>query len=452
MNDQDNRHRVVIIGGGFAGLFAVRALGRAPVQVTLIDKAQHHLFQPLLYQCSTGILSEGKISAPLRDLLRRHRNVEFMLAEVTGIDPERRAVLAVRPGGQNIEFGYDYLIVAAGVQQSYFGHDEFARYAPGMKTIEDALVIRRRVFGAFEMAESASDPAERTRWLTFALVGAGPTGVELAGQIREVATKTLRSEYRHINPEDARVLLFDGGAAPLAPFGPKLSAKAAATLDRLGVEQHMHAIVTQIDATGLSVRAEDGTQTRYEAATVLWTAGIAAPPVAAAVAAATGAKQDRAGRIEVGPDLSIPGHPEIMVTGDVMSLNKLPGVAEVAMQTGLYAGRKVAHLARGQSFDKPFRYRDLGSAAYISRGRAVVSVGRLQFAGFPGWVVWLFIHIGFLTGYRNRFGAVLSWWFAFTRDLRRERTFTTKQVGIMRDVYEGLPASAAAPDAEPRRD
>jgi NADH:quinone reductase (non-electrogenic) len=452
MSDQDNRHRVVIIGGGFAGLFAIRALGRAPVQVTLIDKAQHHLFQPLLYQCSTGILSEGKISAPLRDLLRRHRNAEFMLAEVTGIDPERRAVLAVRPGGQDIEFGYDYLIVATGVQQSYFGHDEFARYAPGMKTIEDALVIRRRVFGAFEMAESATDPAEQARWLTFALVGAGPTGVELAGQIREVAAKTLRREYRRINPEDARVLLFDGGAAPLAPFGPKLSAKAAAALDRLGVEQHMHAIVTGIDATGLNVRAEDGSQTRYEAATVLWTAGVAAPPVAAAVARATGAKQDRAGRIEVGPDLSIPGHPEIMVTGDVMSLNKLPGVAEVAMQTGLYAGRKIAHLARGQSFGKPFRYRDLGSAAYISRGRAVVSVGKLQFAGFPGWVVWLFIHIGFLTGYRNRFGALLSWWFAFTRDLRRERTFTTRQVGIVSDVYAELPTSAVAPDAEPRRD
>ena len=452
MNDQGNRRRVVIIGGGFAGLFAVRALRRAPVQVTLIDKAQHHLFQPLLYQCSTGILSEGKIAAPLRDLLRRHRNAEFMLAEVTGIDPERRVVLARRPLGEQQEFGYDYLIVAAGVQQSYFGHDEFARYAPGMKTIEDALVIRRRVFGAFEMAESATDPAEQARWLTFALVGAGPTGVELAGQIREVATKTLRREYRRINPGDARVLLFDGGAVPLAPFGPKLSAKAAATLDRLGVEQHMHSIVTGIDGTGLSVRAEDGSVTRYEAGTVLWTAGVAAPPAAAAIAAATGAKQDRAGRIEVGPDLSIPGHPEIMVTGDVMSLNKLPGVAEVAMQTGLYAGRRIAHLARGQSFDKRFRYRDLGSAAYLCRGRAVVSVGRLQFAGFAGWVVWLFIHIGFLTGYRNRLGAVLSWWFAFTRDLRRERTFTTRQVGIIGDVYAAPAAPAAAPSAEPPHD
>ncbi len=227
MNDQDNQGRVVIIGGGFGGLFAARALRRAPVQVTLIDRAQHHLFQPLLYQCATGILSEGKISAPLRELMRKHRNVECVLAEVTGIDPVRRQVLARRPLGGQAEFGYDYLIVAAGVRQSYFGHDEFARFAPGMKSISDALLIRRRVFGAFEMAETAEDPEERRRWLTFALVGAGPTGVELAGQIREVASKTLREEYRRIKPEDARVLLFDGGSAPLAPFGPKLSAKAA---------------------------------------------------------------------------------------------------------------------------------------------------------------------------------------------------------------------------------
>ncbi len=438
--------RVVIIGGGFAGLFAARMLRRAPVRVTLIDRAQHHLFQPLLYQCATGILSEGKIAAPLRDVLKRHQNVECVLAEVTGIDPAQRKVRAARPLGQTIEFGYDYLIVAAGVEQSYFGHDEYAAFAPGMKSIEDALVIRRRVFGAFEMAETATDPAERRQWLTFALVGAGPTGVELAGQIREVATKTLRAEFRHIKPEDARVLLFDGGAEPLAPFGPKLSAKAARTLDRLGVEQHMHSVVTGVDGTGLSVRAADGTVTRYDAGTVLWTAGVAAPPVAAAIAQATGAKQDRAGRIEVGPDLSIPGHPEILVTGDVMSLNKLPGVAEVAMQSGLYAGRRIRRELAGQPDGKPFRYRDLGSAAYICRGRAVVSVGRLQFAGFLGWVVWLFIHIGFLTGYRNRVGAVLSWWFAFTRDLRRERTFTTREVGRAPDVYQ-QPSAQAGPQA-----
>src|SRR5947207_7020876 len=215
--------KVVIIGGGFAGLFAARAVSRAPVQVTLLDRAEHHLFQPLLYQCATGILSEGKIAVPLRELLRKHRNVEFLIAEVTGVDAARRRVQARRPFGEPIELGYDYLILAAGVRQSYFGHDEYAAFAPGMKTIEDAMKIRRRVFGAFELAESTDDPAERSRWLTFALVGAGPTGVELAGQIRDVATKTLRREYRHIKPEDARVLLFDGGDAPLAPFGLELA-------------------------------------------------------------------------------------------------------------------------------------------------------------------------------------------------------------------------------------
>jgi NADH dehydrogenase len=440
--------RVVIVGGGFAGLFAARMLARAPVEVTLLDRAEHHLFQPMLYQCATGILSEGKIAAPLRQLLAKHRNIEFVVAEATGIDAERQRVLARRPLGKQVEFGYDYLILAAGVRQSYFGHDEYAPIAPGMKTIEDALKIRRRVFGAFEMAETADDPAERARWLTFALVGAGPTGVELAGQIREVATKTLRREYRHIKPEDARVLLFDGGTAPLAMFGPKLSALAARDLSKLGVELHMGSIVTHVDPYGLEVKDHDGNVTRHVCGNVLWTAGVEAPPLATAVAKATGAQQDRAGRIVVGKDLSIPGHPEILVTGDVMSLDKLPGVAEVAMQTGLYAGRKVAHLAREQDFDKPFRYHDLGSAAYISRGKAVVSAFKLNFGGFLGWWVWLFIHIGFLTGYRNRVGAVLGWWFAFTRDLRRERTFTIDDMPVATGPYgvsQPAPGNPAAP-------
>jgi NADH:quinone reductase (non-electrogenic) len=433
MNQPDRR--VVIVGGGFAGLFAVRALGRAPVQVTLIDRAEHHLFQPMLYQCATGIMSEGKIAYPLRELLRKHDNVEFVLAEVTGIDAAGRRVLARRPLGRQIEFGYDYLILAAGVRQSYFGHYEYAPIAPGMKTIEDAMKIRRRIFGAFEMAESADDPAERARWLTFALVGAGPTGVELAGQIREVATKTLRREYRHIKPEDARVLLFDGGDAPLAMFGPKLSAMAARQLGQLGVELHMGSIVTHVDAGGLQVKDHDGKLTTYDTWNVLWTAGVEAPPLAAAVAKATGAEQDRAGRLVCGQDLSLPGHPDILVTGDMMSLDKLPGVAEVAMQTGLYAGRKIRQEAQGNTYDKPFKYHDLGSAAYISRGKAVVSAFKMHFGGFPGWVVWLFIHIGFLTGFRNRIGALFSWWFAFTRDLRRERTFTLDDMPLEAGAY-----------------
>jgi NADH:ubiquinone reductase (H+-translocating) len=435
MADSSGRRRVVIVGGGFAGLFAARALGRAPVQVTLIDRAEHHLFQPLLYQCATGILSEGKIAAPLRELLKKHRNVEFVLAEVAGLDAAGRKVLVRRPLGERVEFAYDYLILAAGVRQSYFGHDEYADFAPGMKSIEDALKIRRRVFGAFELAESATDPAERQRWLTFALVGAGPTGVELAGQIRELATKTLREEYRHIKPEDARVMLFDGGEAPLATFGPKLSGLAARDLGKLGVELHMGSIVTEADLGSIQVKDHDGNVTRHEVGTILWTAGVAAPPLAQAVAKATGAEQDRAGRLLCGKDLSLPGHPEILVAGDLMCLDKLPGVAEVAMQTGLYAARKISHLARGEGYDKPFRYHDLGSAAYISRGRAVVSAFKLNFGGFLGWWVWLFIHIGFLTGYRNRVGAVLGWWFAFTRDLRRERAFTLDDTPVPSGVY-----------------
>jgi NADH dehydrogenase len=456
MTDGSGRHKVVIVGGGFAGLFAARMLKRANVSVTLIDRNQYHTFQPLLYQCATGILSEGKIAAPLRDVLKKHKNLDCVMAEVVDVDAERRRVIALRVGGEQIEFPYDYLIIAAGVRTGYFGHDELAHWAPGMKTIGDALNIRRRVFGAFEMAETASSPEERRRWLTFALVGGGPTGVELAGQIRELATKTLRAEYRNIQPEEARVLLFDGGSAPLATFGPKLSAKVAQTLQKLGVELHMHSIVTNVSFGAIQVRSPDGSTTSYDTGTVLWAAGVEAPPLAAAVAKATGAKCDRAGRIMVEENCTIPGHPEIYVVGDMMSLRQLPGVAEVAMQSGLYAGHHVNEQIAGKPTDKPFTYRDLGSAAYLSRGKAVVSAGPLKTSGFLGWWVWLFIHIGFLTGYRNRVGAVLSWWFAFTRDLRRERTFTTEYIDTLRNIYTSTPplfenVSTAPPDANPSR-
>jgi NADH dehydrogenase len=440
-------HRVVIVGGGFGGLFAARALRRSDVAITLVDRAQHHLFQPLLYQVATGILSEGQIAAPLRDVLKRHRNVECLLADVVDVYATARQVVAQRPGGERVTLPYDDLIVAAGLRQSYFGHDEFARWAPGMKTIADALAIRRRVFGAFELAETASDPDEQRRWLTFAVVGAGPTGVELAGQIRELATRTLRAEFRRIRPEDARVLLFDGGNAPLASFGPALSAKAAKALHDLGVELQLGSIVTGVDGEGLEVRDKAGTTVRHEAGTVLWAAGVEAPPVAEALAKATGAEQDRAGRIQVEPDLTIPGHPEISVVGDLMSLDKLPGVAEVAMQTGLYAGRRIRHRIGDGKKLAPFRYYDLGSAAYLSRGNAVVSAGPLKFAGFAGWLGWLLIHIAFLTGYRNRAGAILTWAAAFARDARRERTFTTQQIERLRDVYDTPPEKDRPTDA-----
>ena len=436
---QTGRRRVVIVGGGFAGLYAARALRRADVSVTLIDRAQHHLFQPLLYQCATGILSEGEIAIPLRDLLKRHKNVDCVLAEVVGFDAAGHRVIARRVGGDRLEYGYDDLIVAAGVQQSYFGHPEYAAWAPGMKSLADALDIRRRVYAAFELADSATDPAQRRSWLTFALVGGGPTGVELAGQIRELATKTLRSEYRNIKPEDARVLLFDGGSAPLASFGPKLASRAEAILRTLGVELHMGTRVTQVGQGWLEVRDQAGQQARHDAGTVLWTAGVEAPPVAQALARATGAKQDRSGRILVEQDLTIPGHPEISVLGDVMSLDQLPGVAEVAIQSGHYAGHRIRVRASGGAGEggtvMPFRYRDLGSAAYISRGRAVVSAGPLRTGGFIAWWVWLFIHIATLTGFRNRLWAVLIWWLAFTKDSRPERAFTVADMKDFGDAY-----------------
>jgi NADH dehydrogenase len=428
--------RVVIIGGGFAGLFAARGFRHSPVQVTLLDRTAHHLFQPLLYQCSTGVLSEGQIAVPLRSVLRRYRNVECVLADVTDVDVEGRKVIGRRPLGTPIEIPYDDLIVAAGVQQSYFGHDEYARFAPGMKTLSDAIMIRRRVFGAFEMAQTATNPEERRRWLTFALVGAGPTGVELAGQLHELATLTLQDQFRHIDPNETRVLLFDGGKEPLAPFGPKLAARAAKSLTGMGVELHMGSIVTGIDANGLEAKGPDGTTKRYDAATVLWTAGVAAPPLAGQLAKATGAEQDRAGRIKVLPDLTLPGHPEISVVGDMMSLEKLPGVAEVAMQTGFYAAHRIKHEVEHRAAkQKPFRYYDLGSAAYISRGRAVVSVKRFHASGFVGWLAWLGIHLAFLTSFRNRLGAILTWGLAFSRESRRERAFIMMQVVPGRDLY-----------------
>lgn len=425
MEDHLTPRRLVIIGGGFAGLFAARALRRAPVAVTMVDRRAHHLFQPLLYQCAAGILSEGQIAQPLRAVLRRHPNVRCLLADATDVDVKAKLVHARRPEGGSVAVPYDDLIVAVGMRQSYFGHDEFAAHAPGMKTLNDALEIRRRLYRAFEMAESAADAEERRQWLTFALVGGGPTGVELAGQIREIAGHTLDREFRTIDPLQARVLLFEGSDKVLGPFGEPLAGRAARTLRGLGVELHLGTRVTDLDAHGLTVQDRDGTTTRYDARTVLWTAGVEAPPIAGALARATGAAQDRSGRIAVEPDLTIPGHPEIRVAGDAMALDHLPGLAEVAMQSGAYAGRALRHSVEGRTRKpKPFTYVDLGSAAYICRGRAVVKAGPLHLSGGLGWLAWLFIHIAFLTGFRSRLGAVLSWSVSFASGARRERAFT----------------------------
>jgi NADH dehydrogenase len=424
----ESRHRVVVIGGGFGGLPACRYLGREPIDVTVVDRRGHHLFQPLLYQVATGILSTGQIAPSLRHVLRSHKNVRVELGEVTGFDLDRRVVHATRAAFGAMEFSYDSLIVSTGVTQSYFGHDELALYAPGMKTIDDALELRRRIFGAFEMAESIADPDEQRRWLTVVVVGAGPTGVELAGQVRELATRSLRGEFRSFDPASVRVLLLDGGTEPLRAFGDRLSGKASAMLGRLGVELRMGARVTDIDQHGVEVQTSEGTE-RIEARTVVWAAGVQASPLAALLAESTGAETDHMGRVAVLPDLTLPGHPEVFCVGDMTTLDQLPGVAEVAMQGSLHAAATISRRLRGDEEAKPFKYRDLGSVATIGRFRAIASVGRLRLSGFPGWVVWLFVHLAFLNGFANRFSTLWRWLRAMVGRARPERDFSVGHTG-----------------------
>src|SRR3954452_13402432 len=367
------RHRVVVVGGGFGGLFATRLLKRAPVDVTLVDRVNHHLFQPLLYQVATGILSEGQIAPPIRNVLRRQRNTRVELASVIGFDLGARTVTALRADGSQFEIPYDSLIVAAGAGQSYFGHDEFSRWAPGMKTIDDALELRARILGAFELAALETDPERRHAWLTFAVVGGGPTGVEIAGQIAELAHRVLPRDFHDIDPTSAKVRLFDGGKEILAGFGENLSAKGAKELERQGVEIHTQSIVTKVDRHGIEVKGADGEVSRVTAQTKVWAAGVQASPLAKMLALACGIECVRGGRIPVLPDCTLPGHPEVFAIGDMMALDDLPGVAEVAMQQGIYASQTIKARLRGAHDRKPCRYRDLGSMATISRFRAVVS-------------------------------------------------------------------------------
>jgi NADH:quinone reductase (non-electrogenic) len=423
------RHRVVIVGGGFGGLLAARLLGRKPVDVTLLDRRNHHLFQPLLYQVATGMLSPGQVAPPLRYILRNNKNITVEIAEVTGFDLDRRVVHATSPASlYALEFPYDSLIVAAGANQSYFGHDEMAQFAPGMKTIDDARELRRRIFGAFEMAELATDPGERARWLTIVIVGAGPTGVELAGQVRELAVRCLRGEFRNFDPATIRVLLLDGGKEPLATFGHRLSGAASDELRRLGVELRMGARVVGVDTFGVDVLDAAGTTSRIDAYTAIWAAGVQASPLAGMLAEASGADVDRAGRIAVLPDLTIPGHPEVFAVGDMTTLDKLPGVAEVAMQGGLHAANTISRRLKGED-GVPFKYRDLGSVATIGRFRAIASVRKMRFSGFPGWVIWFFVHLAFLTGFGDRITTMLRWLRSMIGRGRAEREFSIARTG-----------------------
>jgi NADH dehydrogenase len=429
------RPKVLVIGGGFGGLFCARRLGRVDVDVTLLDRTACHVFQPLLYQCATGTLSIGQISRSLREELEHHRNVQTLLGEAIRLDPTTRRVTARRPDESRFDLDYDYLVIAAGMRQSYFGNEEFAAWAPGMKTLDDALSIRRRVFAAFEIAESLPAGPERDQWLTFAVAGAGPTGVELAGQIRELATRSLANEFHSIEPEEARVLLFDGGDRVLKSFPPALTARATRVLEELGVELHLGVHVSDVRRDGVTVSPKSGGPSKdYATRTVLWTAGVEAVPFARHAAESLGADTDRAGRISVNADLSVPGHPEVFVIGDLAGRDGLPGVAENAMQGGLHVAASIRRDLDGRG-RKTFRYRDLGSAAYISRGHAVLQVGPIKMSGALGWLGWGFIHIAFLTGVRNRFSTVGTWLATIARANRSDRSFILGGSGHPKEPY-----------------
>jgi NADH dehydrogenase len=418
----DNLPHVVIIGGGFGGLYAALHLKRAPVRLTLLDRRNFHLFQPLLYQVATGGLSPANIAAPLRAVLKKQKNARVLLAEVVDLDVAGRKVLL-----SDGQLDYDQLIVATGSRHHYFGHEEWEKLAPGLKTIEDATEIRRRILLAFEAAERETDPELRRTWLTFVVVGGGPTGVELAGTLGELANYTLRDNFRTINPADARILLLEGTERILPPYPPELSAKAARSLERLGVTIQTGTIVTAVEPDAVTIRRGERTE-RIPARTVLWGAGVQASPLGRALARASGAELDRAGRVVVQPDLTLPGHPEVFVIGDLAhfrdpSGQPLPGVAPVAMQQGKYVAQFIQRRLRGGDLP-PFRYRDKGSLATIGRAAAVADLGWVRISGFFAWLLWLFIHILYLVQFHNRLLVLVQWAWNYLSRNRSARLIT----------------------------
>jgi NADH dehydrogenase len=421
------RPHVVIVGSGFGGLFAAQRLRNADVDVTVIGKTSHHLFQPLLYQVATGILSEGEIAPATREILRRQENARVVLGEVTDIDLTARTVTSHILGRTTVH-AYDELIVAAGAGQSYFGNDRFAEFAPGMKSIDDALELRGRIFGAFELAELADDPAEVDRLMTFVVVGAGPTGVEMAGQIAELAHRTLRRDFRRIDPTTARIILLDAAPKVLPSFGERLGGRARRQLNEMGVEVQLGAMVTNVDENGIEVKDADGQVRRITTATKIWAAGVQASPLGRQLAEQSGAEVDRAGRVSVLPDLTLPGHPEVHVVGDMMSLDKLPGVAQVAIQGGRYAADAIKRRLAGKPPAGPFRYFDKGSMATISRFSAVADIGRFKFGGFIAWVLWLVVHLMYIVGFKSRVTTVFHWLISFLGRGRSQRVATQQQV------------------------
>jgi NADH:ubiquinone reductase (H+-translocating) len=431
----DPHHHVVIVGCGFGGLFAARALKRAPgIRVTIIDRTNHHLFQPLLYQVATGILSEGQIAPAIRDVLRRMRNLTVLLAEVCEIDVQKRQIRADE-FGRSLTIDYDSLIVACGSTPTYFGHDEFRKYAHGMKTLDDALALRGRIFGAFELAEAEPDEEKRKALMTFVVVGGGPTGVEMAGQLRELSRRALHRNYRRIDTHQTRVVLVEGGEGLVVSMGKRNSRTTARDLERMGVEIHLGAMVTDMDEQCVVITKTDGSTERIDAATKVWAAGTNAVGLGKMVADGAGAEVDRAGKVKVQPDCSLATHPEVFVVGDLMALDDLPALAEVAMQSGAHAAHTIERRLEGKQ-SKPFHYLDLGSLAVISRFTAVAKIGRVQVGGFIGWLIWLVVHITFLTGFKNRFGALARWTISFIGRGRYERALVGRWVAGPEDGGE----------------
>ncbi len=444
-----DRHRVVIIGSGFGGLTAAKALKRADVDIKMIAKTTHHLFQPLLYQVATGIISSGEIAPPTRMILRRQKNAQVLLGEATHVDLRDKTVTSELLGHTYVT-PFDSLIIAAGAGQSYFGNDHFAEFAPGMKSIDDALELRSRILGAFEQAERSSDPARREKLLTFTVVGAGPTGVEMAGQIAELADHTLKGAFRHIDSTTARVILLDALPAVLAPMGEKLGKKAQARLEKMGVEIQLGAMVTDVDRNGITVKDSDGTIRRIESATKVWSAGVSASPLGRDLAAQSDVEIDRAGRVKVLPDLTVPGHPDVFVVGDMAAVEGVPGMAQGAIQGGRYAAKAIKAELKGAnpSEREPFQYFDKGSMATVSRFSAVAKIGPLEFGGFIAWLAWLVLHLVYLVGFRRKITTLLSWTVTFLSTARGNLTITEQQAYARTRIEELQEIAAAVQDTE----
>ena len=452
-----DRHKVVIVGSGFGGLNAAQSLKGADVDIKLIARTTHHLFQPLLYQVATGIISEGEIAPPTRLILRKQDNAQVLLGDVTRVDLERKTVDSVLLG-HTYSTPYDTLILAAGAGQSYFGNDHFAEWAPGMKTIDDALELRGRILGAFEQAERSSDPERRKKLLTFVVIGAGPTGVEMAGQIQELADQTLKGSFRHIDPTEAHVILLDAAPAVLPPMGEKLGLRAKERLEKMGVEIQLNAMVTDVDRNGLTVKDKDGTIRRIESASKVWSAGVQASPLGKDLAAQSDTEIDRAGRVKVNPDLSIPGHPNVFVIGDMAFVDGVPGMAQGAIQGAKYVAAILKNEAKARQHGTtpkprvPFKYFDKGSMATVSKWNAVAQIplgdkSKFEFSGFFAWLAWLGLHLIYLVGFKTKIATILSWTVTFLSRQRGQLTITEQQA-YARTRIEELQEIAAAVEQE----